>query len=862
VTHAAGDWDRVNQVFQAALEQSLETRPTFLDETCGDDAALRQEVESLLRAHEQAGSFAERPAVDELASSPLQRGHRLGPYDIVELLGIGGMGEVYRARDTKLPRDVAIKILPLFTTSADRLARFEREGGMLASLNHPHLLTVHEVGNVDGRPYLVTEFVDGGTLKTWAFAEKRTWRQTVELMVGVADGLAAAHAAGIVHRDIKPDNILISKNGYGKLADFGLAKLFEGIDSGTRADTIAAARTQPGMIVGTIAYMSPEQAAGKPTDTRSDVFSFGIVLYEMLTGRQPFTGSTELEVLQRVQHDTAASLSDAIPSALRTLVEKSLEKDPADRYQSMRDMVVDLRRVTRTPSRDGSPGAGGRADKPDRPRRSRRRIRSLAVLPLQNLSRDPDQEFFSDGTTEALICNLAQIRSLDIISRTSVMRYKGTTKTIPEIGRELGVDAIVEGSVQRVGGRVRITAQLIRASTDKHVWAREYERDAADVLKLEAEVARTIAQEIQAHLTPEEAGRLASARRISPDAREAFLLGRYHQFKDNEADLRRAIEYFERAIRLQPDYAAAYAGLSLTARLLKTRGFTREEGAARTAALKAIELDPNLGEAHAAMTVIKIEDWEWTAAEAEAQRALELNCVDESYMSLLTITGRHAQAIAVAEHAAKLDPLSSVIKSNFGIVLYCARRYDDALSQLKRSIDLEPRNFAADLMLGVTYEMLGQPQEALAIFERRPDLRESPYIARAYALLGRRDDALRVLNGLEKQGGAFDFQEMAIAYFALGDKDRGFEWLTKAFDERSGYIPWANVQPAFDGIRDDPRFKALVAGLKLPDLEAFRLSASTRSRARRTSRMFRAAASFTWRKAEASINWRNVICAS
>jgi eukaryotic-like serine/threonine-protein kinase len=833
VTNTAGDWDRVKQVFQAAVEQRVEARPTFLDEACGNDAALRAEVESLLRAHEQAGSFAERAAVDELAGPPLKSGDHLGPYEVVALLGSGGMGEVYRARDPKLRRDVAMKVLPPLTANPDRLARFEREGGMLASLNHPHLLTVHDVGDVDGRPYLVTEFIDGGTLKAWASAAKHTWRQVVELLIGVADGLAAAHAAGIVHRDVKPDNILVSKNGYAKLADFGLAKLFEADDGATPPGS--ARRTQLGMIVGTIAYMSPEQAAGRSTDARSDVFSLGVVLYEMLSGHQPFAGATDLEVLQRVQYHAAAPLSDAIPAALRTIVEKSLEKDPAERYQSMRDLVVDLRRLSRQTVETRAPAAlsrrwialaaaalvvlavGMAALWRMRPATTGEpRIRSIAVLPLQNLSRDPDQDFFSDGTTEALISNLAQIHDLDVTSRTSAMRYKGTTKTVRDIGRELGVDAIVEGSVQRVGGRVRITAQLIRASTDKHLWAREYERDAADVLKLEAEVARTIALEIQAHLTPEETRHLASARSISPDAREAFLLGRYHHFKDNEADLRQAIEYFQRAIQLQPDYAAAYASLSSTARLFKTRGFTHDEGDARTNALKAIELDPDLGEAHAAMAGLKFDDWDWTGAETEARRALELNYVDEYYPSLLTITGRHAQAITAAEHAAKVDPLSPIRQNTFGIVLYHARRYDDALAQLKRSIDLDPRNYAATLMLGVMYETLGRAQEALAIYASHPDFRESPYIAQTYALLGRRDDARRVLNGLVKRGGAFDSHHVAVAYFALGDKDRGFEWLTRAFDQRAGYVPWANVNPAFDGIRSDPRFKALVARLKLP----------------------------------------------
>jgi serine/threonine-protein kinase len=839
VTADAGGWDRVKRVFQSALERSPDTRPAFLDAACGDDRSLRAEVESLLRAHEQAGSFAERPAVDSVTGGPLHRGDRLGPYEIVELVGAGGMGDVYRARDTKLGRDVAIKVLPaLFTSDADRLSRFEREARVLASLSHPHILTVHDVGELAGRQYLVTEFVDGGTLKTWARTEKRTWRQVVELLTGVADGLASAHVAGIVHRDVKPENILVLKNGYAKLADFGLAKLFEAVGNATAAGTVAAAgRTQPGMIVGTIAYMSPEQAAGKPADARSDVFSFGVVLYEALSGRQPFAGPTDLDVLQRVQHHTAEPLNGEIPPALRMVVEKALEKDPAERYQSMRDMVVDLRRLSRQPAETRAPvatrsrrwiglataallvvAAGAatfwrmRPASADAPR-----IRSLAVLPLQNLSRDPDQEFFSDGTTEALISNLAQIHDLDVISRTSAMRYKSTTKTMPEIGRELGVDAIVEGSVQRVGGRVRITAQLIRASTDKHLWAAEYERDAADVLKLEAEVARTIAQEIQARLTPEETRRLASARSISPEAHEAFLLGGYHGAKDNEADLRQAIEYFQRAIQRQPDYAAAYAALSETLFLLRTRGFSKDDGAMRMAAAKAIALDPDLDAAHEALAWVKISDWDWAGAEQEFRREIALNPeADGAFATLLSFTGRHAQAIAAAEHDVKVNPLYSGTQLGLGQVLYFARQYEDAVPRIKRALELEPGHVGAMITLGMAYEALARPQEALAVFDR-PELREFPYIAWAYAGLGRRDDALKVLNGLAQRGGGGDLQGMAISYFALGDKDRGFEWLTKAFDQRSGYVPWANVLPAFDGVRSDPRFKALVARLKLPN---------------------------------------------
>jgi serine/threonine-protein kinase len=835
VTTDAGGWDRVKRVFQSALERSPATRPAFLDAACGDDRSLRAEVESLLLAHEQAGGFAERPAVEAVTGRPLHRGDRLGQYDIVELVGAGGMGDVYRARDTKLRRDVAIKVLPLLT-NADRLARFEREGGMLASLNHPHLLTVYDVGEVDGRPYLVTEFVDGGTLKTWAVAQTRTWRQAVELLVGVADGLAAAHAAGIVHRDVKPDNILISKHGYATLADFGLARLFEADERAAAPPPPAAVRTQPGLIVGTIAYMSPEQAAAKPADARSDIFSFGVVLYEVLAGRQPFAGASDLEVLQRVQHQPAEPLSEEIPPALRMVVDKALEKDPAERYQSMRDMVVDLRRLarhtveTRAPVATRTRGVAlavaalmiiamgaaalwtiipGAADAP--------RIRSIAVLPLQNLSRDPDQEFFSDGTTESLISNLAQIHDLDVIARTSVMRYKGTTKTVPEISRELDVDAILEGSVQRVGGAVRISVQLIRGSTGTHVWARQYERDAADVLKLEAEVARTIAQEIQAHLTPEEAGRLASARQINPDAHDAFLLGRYHRNKILLEEQRQAVPYLERAIQLQPDYAAAWAALSQALWGLRLNGVTNVDGPMRTAAAKAITLDPNLGEAHAAVAMIKIADWDWAGAEQEARRAIALDPdVYTPLTMLLNITGRHAEAIALSERAVRLNPLSAEAHRYHGNVLFWARKYEDAVSRLKRAIDLEPRHLGAMSVLGSAYVSLGRLQDALAVLDR-PEFRERPKIADLYARLGRREDALRVLNGLVKRGGALDLQLMALAYFSLGDKDRGFEWLTKAFDQRSGFIAFANVSPAFDGIRDDPRFKALVARLKLPD---------------------------------------------
>jgi TolB-like protein len=722
---------------------------------------------------------------------------------------------------------------------------------MASSLNHPHILTVHDVGEFDGRQYLVTELVDAGTLRDWAGVEKRSWRQIVDLLVGVADGLAAAHSAGIVHRDIKPQNILVAKNGYAKLADFGLA-LFE--DAEGRTHALTAERTRSGMVMGTVGYMSPEQAAGKPLDARSDIFSFGVVLHEQLTGRRPFAGGTGFEELQRIMHAAPEPLGSDVPLPLRMVVDKALEKDPAERYQTMRDMVVDLRRV----SRHTETGAGAHAHAPDVTRVRRwpwmaasaaiivlvaalvgagvalwrgnvagnsagsiaTPIRSIAVLPLQNLSRDPDQEFFADGTTDALISSLAQIHSIEVTSRASAMRYKGTTKSVREIARDLGVEAIVTGTVQRSGGRVRITAQLIRASTDTHLWANEFEREMADILKLEADVARAIALEIRAQVTPDETRRLASARSVRPEAHEAYLLGRYYLLKGNETDYKQAIMYFDRAIALQPDYAPAYVELSKTWERLSGFRFTDADRAARSAALKALELDSNLAEAHVRMGDLKIGDWDWTGAEREYKRALDLNPeldAGRGYATLMSAMGRHQQAMAIAERGLRINPVDPNAHFGYAMTMFFAGKLPESLPHFQRALALEPGFFDARLMVGVIDQQTGRLQEALDIFER-PPFQGSAYLALTYALQGRRADALKVLSSLVKQGGGPYLQQVALVYFALGDKDRGFEWLTKAFDQRQVYISWAKVNPIFsESVRADPRFKALVARLNLPD---------------------------------------------
>ena len=760
----------------------------------------------------------------------LAAGTEIGVYRIESVLGEGGMGTVYRAVDTKLNRRVAIKVLSNELADAAARRRFQREARMASSLNHPHIVMVHDVGEWEGRQYLVTELVDGGTLKDWAAVKKRPWREVVELVTGVADGLAAAHAAGILHRDIKPQNVLVSKSGYAKLADFGLAKLETPFSPAPDAETRTLTETQAGVVVGTIAYMSPEQASGQRLGARSDVFSFGVLLYEMLTGRRPFEGRSGLEVLRAIMDAPAPPLGNEIPQPVRAVVEKALEKNPAERYQTMQEMVVDLRRLLRqteaAPKRTWKlaaagaalaiaglaawrywPAGGGAA-----------RVRTIAVLPLQNLSGDPSQEAFSDGTTEALISDLSQIHALAVISRASVMRFKGTTKTIREIAHELPADVFVTGSWQRAGGRVRVSAQLINASTERNIWAMAYDRDNADVLKLEAEVAQAIASEINAQVTPEESKRLSSAKSVNPAAHDEFLLGQYLSWKSSPTpeDFKQSIAHFKKAIQIDSSYAPAYAGLSMAWTMSYGASYTdfREGiGPASSNALLALQLDPDLALAHGAIAhVDSVFQWDWAGAEREFRRALQLNpdSLEACYCFavFLTSQGRFPEAMDDLEHAVKVNPLSADLEGQYGRTLVFARKPEEAIPHLLRAKELDPQNALNYAFLARALEAAGKKEEALKLV--RPFGATAPF-ALAEALLGRRADALKVVHGLR------DPMDGATVYAALGDASRAVELIATALDQREFRAEFIKVDPAFDSLRSDPRFQAQVARLKIPD---------------------------------------------
>ena len=840
-------WQEVKKVLAGALERAPEERSVYLDQAC-TEPALRREVESLIVAHEQGDSnFMEQPTLN---TAPLKSGTKLGPYEVLARIGAGGMGEVYEARDTKLGRKVAIKVLPpAFVDDPERLARFQREARMLASLNHPNIATIHGQEESGGVHFLVMELIPGQTLAERLRTGPLTTDETLAISRQIAEALEAAHDNGLIHRDLKPANVKVTPDGRVKVLDFGLAKAFAG-DGGldlSHAPTLRAMGTEEGRILGTPAYMSPEQTRGKPVDRRTDIWAFGCVLYELLAGRRAFSGETISDTIAAIleREPDWSALPESTPASIHRLLQRCLEKDAKRRLHDIGDARAELEEASaakqeiskaRPTIEDTTPGTSAKMPRfrtwaavaavlvvlpgaavlwrAKHPGAGSPPIHSIAVLPLQNFSSDPQQEYFSDGTTEALISNLAQIHALKVISRTSVMHYKRTTKRLPEIGRELGVDAIVEGSVQRVGGRVRISVQLLRAATDTHLWAREYDRDMADELKLEAEVARDIAQEIRAQVTPEEKQRMASARTVQPAAHDEYLMGNYRLHEGGPVGLKESIEHFRRAIQIQPDYAAAYAGLSMAWMDL---GNLSEE---RFAAQKAFELDPNDPEVYVALTCMNMLDWDWTEAEKNIQKALALdpNSLDACNCNALFLTamGRLPEALSVAERTVQTDPLSADTQTTYGFVLYNLRRYEDAILRDKKLLELAPRAYLAHVILAFAYAKLGRYNEAVAALDR-PEFRSTPYLARVYALAGRREDALKMIPSLTRPGSRVDEVSMAMMFFDLGDRDRGFQWLTRAFDHHAPNVPYVRSSPAFDNVRSDPRFQALVARLKIPD---------------------------------------------
>ena len=860
-------WKQIDELFEAALELEPDTRIAFLNEACAGDEALRKEVETLLASDEQAESFIETPAIREAVEvlaelrPGLSPGDAIGPYRILSRLGAGGMGEVYRARDTRLGREVAIKVLPAsHSADAGRIRRFEQEARASSALNHPNIISIHDFGASASTIYIIMELVEGKTLREVLNLGALPLKKLFDISIQIADGLAKAHAAGIIHRDLKPGNIMISKDGFAKILDFGIAKLLppQNEESSQVANQENETTVDAG-VVGTAAYMSPEQASGRRIDFRSDQFSFGIMLYEMATGKHPFDRSTPAETLTAIMKDDpepVVSLNPKLLPPFRWIIERCLAKDPEDRYASTRDLAHDLASIRDhvsevSDAKESLPASKIRlrpvwiavivlgligvvvgwkmidSRKKGSSELALQKIDSLVVLPMENLSGDPAQEYFVDGMTDALIGDLAKIGALRVISRTSAMHYKGTKKSLPKIAGELEVDAVVEGTVQRSGERVRIRVQLIHAATERHLWVANYERDLRDVLDLQSEVAQAIAREIRVAVTAKEQARLASVRQVNPHAYEAYLKARYIWNKRTPVTLKTAVAYFERAMELDPNYAPAYAGLADTYSMLSDYTVLPAREAypkAHEAVLKALALDRALAEAHTSLAWIKAAyEWEFEEAEKEFQLAIALNpgyaTAHQWYAGFLSAMGRHREAISESQRAQQLEPFSLIVRTTLAEAYYFARQDDQVIAQCQKVIEMDPNFGEIYDMLQRAYEAKGMAREALAAHEKHMKLMgwNAEYlekIRRVGSISSMQSYWQKRLLGEIKSSQPFPLW-VAECWAQLGNKQQALVWLEQLCQERSYWAIYLNVVPTLDPLRSDPRFQDLLRRIGL-----------------------------------------------
>ncbi len=891
-------WQHVEHLYHAALGRGGEERAAFLAEACAGDEALRRDVESLLEYEDQAENFIESPALEVAArmmsedqSATMVAGQIIKHYRIVEPLGAGGMGEVYLAEDKRLARRVALKFLAAhFTQDKRHLHRFQQEARAVATLSHPNVCMIHEVIETgEGRHCIVMEYVEGLSFRERIAEGRMKVGEALDAAIQVASALAAAHAAGIVHRDIKLDNIMLRRDGYVKILDFGLAKLTEKFGPHDAEDEtrVLELKTAPGMVMGTVAYMSPEQARGLPVDARTDVWSLGVVLYEMVAGQKPFAGATPTDVIIAIAEREPmplATYAPEVPTRLERIVKKALAKEREERYQTAEDLLIDLKELRhdleigaaverhqqRTPT-DGSAATVSNRERVDSRllllglkrkrtlifialglllitgfvfaryfRQSSKpipptEIKSLAVLPLSNLSGDSAQDYFVDGMTDTLIAGLARVSALRVISRASAMQYKGTQKSLGAIARELNVDAIVEGSVQRFGERVQVNLRLIHAMGEQHLLSETYNRDLRDILTLQNEVARTVTQAIRIKPTPQEQIRLTEARTINPAAYDYFLRGRFYLNRQTKADNETAIEMFERAVAADPTFAAAYAELAQACVwrfFLFTPDEKQWEEKAFVAVEKALSLDSDLPEAHLARGRLL-----WTPSNhfpherviKEYRRALGLNpSLDEARNQLALVYGHVGlldEALQELEYAVATNPSNTLARFRVGEMLLFQGKYEQALTALRNvPRDVNPALVGHQIVWALFN--LGRREEASAtldqFFRDYPEDNRGLFTSLQAVLAAsagqQRVAEDKIKSAVERGKGFGHFHHtayhIACAYAHMNKPAEAMKWLEVAAEDGFPCYPLFEKDPNLNNLRQDARFVRFLAKVR------------------------------------------------
>lgn len=794
-------------------------------------------------------------------------GATLGQYRIISLLGKGGMGEVYLAEDTRLGRKIALKLLSEeLIRDAERVRRFEREARAASALNHPNILTIHDIGKSGEVHFIATEFIDGSTLRERMRGRALTLRETLDIATQAAGALAAAHAGGIVHRDLKPENIMLRRDGYVKVVDFGLAKLTERMapETGPETVTVASLATDPGRVMGTVQYMSPEQARGLAVDERTDLFSLGAVLYEMVAGRAPFGGATTTDIIVSIlQRDpeSPAKYATGVPEELERIVAKALAKDCEERYQTAKDFLIDLKRLkqkseidtelarsTSTPVATTS-SAEYVVGEVKRHKASMaaavavialasswfyfrggpKTVESLAVLPFANVTTDPNAEYLSDGLTESIISSLSQLPRLTVMSRNSVFRYKGKDIDAQKAAQDLKVDAVLTGRLTRRGDDLAVSVELVDARNNSQIWGEQYNRKLADLQAVQAEISREISEKLKLKLTGEQKDRLAKRSTQSAEAYQLYLQGRYYFYRVAEEQVRNSIEFFNRAIEKDPSYAAAYAGLADSYWALADWSFPPKEAMpkAKEAARKALALDDKLAEGYTSMALIRMQyDWDWEGAERDFRRAAELNpsyaLAPHQYGWLLAYIGRLDESLVQFKRAQQLDPLSTLVAVDLAMPFYFKRQYEQALDLDRRALDMDPSFFLAHVTLGMHYAALRKFPEAVAAMDKAKALEDQPFVigyaGYAYGMAGKTGEARKLLDDLKQRAKQrhVSSQFMAQIHLGLGEKDLTLQWLEKAFEDRSIVMPWLKMEPMFDPLRKEPRFQELVRRVGFP----------------------------------------------